>query len=396
MSFSNRIYSNSNLGVIASIPLDVKNLADVVLTTPINQQVLAYDSALGVWENQNQSGGAGGDIYDGQNLGAGDGLFGTRTGVAPNFDLNFKSLTSAGSSINYTATATEVDLSVDASVIPLGSLQDMGLSGPVEDDVLTFKTGAWRDSQPLVKDAVNTGVGAGLYVSNVAGTLNFKTLANTTTIAWTPEGGDVGANVQAPAIDINDFLNAPVGSVIGTTDAQVMTNKVMDSTSNTIRADYLDNVGGRILVAGLQPPLGSILTIPSPQPTAIAHWLAPVSQPNYKWDFGAEITTNDDNLVSNGTASSLSPPDNEFWNREVSIPKNVVFKNLSFHSNMTPPTTLTLLKNGLPFKNIVLTQSFFTIPLLTLNTYAGGDTLGMRITALTAVPFNFHCSIFSA
>lgn len=99
-------------------------------------------------------------------------------------------------------------------------------------------------------------VESNLVISNMSGTLgvpNGGTGKGTLASGKVLVGSDTGA--------ISDVKNAPVGDFVGTTDVQNLTNKILDSSTNTLSCDQLKTTGANVVISSASPPVsGQILT----------------------------------------------------------------------------------------------------------------------------------------
>jgi hypothetical protein len=111
-------------GLLNTKPDNLTELADVVITSPIDGQSLVYDDSSGKWVNETVSGGGGGgsgEFNTASNIGSsGVGIYKQKTGA----NLEFKKVNAGSTKISITddTSNSEVDIDVNEANLTLGNL----------------------------------------------------------------------------------------------------------------------------------------------------------------------------------------------------------------------------------------------------------------------------------
>jgi hypothetical protein len=199
--------------------LNINDSSNILITTlqPGISVILSAKTAPDTWEIVNF-----GETITASNVGVGGvGLFYQKTGSI----LEFKNINNGSSKITVTDDVAnrEVDIDVNESAIPINNL-----SGTLN----VSKGGTGRTTLDSGKVLVGNGTGA-----------------------------------------VITTKDAPAGDFVGTTDVQVITNKTITDSSNSVTADFLRTTGADVGVAAAAPPsIGQVLTATS---ATTANWQTP-------------------------------------------------------------------------------------------------------------------------
>jgi len=139
----------------------------------------------------------------------------------------------------YVATSNSSGASTTAvGPTTLDDLQGVTISGVTDGDMLLYDgvDERWENTPSTTGSNIGLG-GVGIFKQKTLGELEFKNInAGSSKITITDDTGndEIDIDVDESSIAIANLSGAPSGSVVGTTDAQTLTNKTIDADSNTI------------------------------------------------------------------------------------------------------------------------------------------------------------------
>lgn len=212
------VRSHATQGVIyvtINIGGDLEGLHDVVVTAPVDGDVLVYDSATQTWQNAPQTGGSG-EVNTASNLGSGAGVFASKVGA----DLQFKSLV-AGSGVTLTPTGTTITITASGAGGAVDSVN--GQTGVVvldTDDVAEGATNLYHTPARAAAAAPVQSVNGQTGAVNLSGSyaplshVGSGGAAHATVVA----GGDAGFMSGADKTKLDSIAS---GATANATDAQL-------------------------------------------------------------------------------------------------------------------------------------------------------------------------------
>lgn len=208
--------------------------------------------------------------------------------------------------------------------------------------------------------------------------LPFKGLSATTNkITLTSNPTTLGVDVAEGNIPINNLLNAPVGTVVGTTDAQILTNKNMTSATNNIAAKNLHSATTIINVsAATAPNVGQVLTATS---AVAATWQNPSTGAiiNSKYTATDDASTTSSSYVSIDGLSATPSAGTYFVTFSSSGSGTVVGADMSYaifkNGNIIDHTT-----RNMDFDGGVLTRYDMTLHTQDIISVNGSEIIDVR------------------
>lgn len=266
----------TNVGVTSinlasgDVTLGVDGLDDANIVTPINGDVLTFNSTSLKWEAIAPPGAGGGEANTGANIGTGEGVFSSKVGT----ELQFRSL----EGLNGISVTTNIDkIVIDGSSIPQGTVTSVGLvdatagldfiilntpvtvSGDISIELATIAGVAGTfatpsavtvDSKGRITSITNNPVSSvqNLFESFIANDLTNITasiLTDTLTIKGNTTNNDISTTITTAPNELIISLN-PTGTPVGTFDfASVTVNsrgRITNIASNTALQNVVDDI----------------------------------------------------------------------------------------------------------------------------------------------------------
>ncbi|MCC5631701.1 hypothetical protein LC613_28705 [Nostoc sphaeroides CHAB 2801] len=276
------LYNKTEVDTLVNArPDTLIELTDVVITTPLDGQALVYDTATSKWVNETVSGGGGGsgEVNTSSNVGiAGVGIFKQKTGV----DFEFKKLNAGSAKVSITddAANSEVDIDINEANLTLGNI---GGTLPITKG----GTGSTSASNAL------TALGAASSSALTSHTSNTSNPHNTTAA----QVGNTVAQWNANKLQSFDVASA------SPTNGQVLTY----NTTNARWQPSNPSSGGGTLVQAVYGTTNTAVTVSSGTTTSIglSATITPTSTSNFLYITGT---------VANMIKSSTTPFANTWVN----------------------------------------------------------------------------------
>jgi hypothetical protein len=187
--------------------LTLDDVTDVDVSGAVPGQILTFDGTG--WIASGANGGTG-ETNTASNIGPGEGIFATKTGV----DLEFKSIL-AGSGVSVTDFGNNLTLALDAG---LSNLDDVDTSGAVANQILRFNGTEWVASteSPTAGEA-NTfssrpGTGEEVIASKIGVDLQFKRLRASGNIVLSSDGNEITIGTASNVGEANTASNVGTGA----------------------------------------------------------------------------------------------------------------------------------------------------------------------------------------
>lgn len=284
---------------------ELEEIHDVLITSPVDGQVLQYSAASGLWKNETLIGGGGGEANTASNVGtAGVGIFKQKTGV--NFE--FKKVNAGSNKITVTDDTgnNEVDIDVDESNLSIFTSTTKGVAPASGGGTTNYlrADGTWATPP-------GGSGGSGDVVGPASATDNAIARFDTTT----------GKLIQDSAVTIDDSGNISTSGTVDGRDISVdgskldgiEANATADQTAAEIKIAYESNANTNAYTDAEKTKLAGIETAAdvtdaanvsaAGAPIISSGAGAPTSTPTKVGDIYID-TTADDAYIAVGIASS--------------------------------------------------------------------------------------------
>ena len=133
----------------------------------------------------------------------------------------------------------------------------------------------------VVSGAAQPTSGLVLTTTGTGQTASWQDAGSVIGVLQVPNGGTGDSTLTANGVlvgngtsPVSTSKQAPSGSFVGTTDTQVLTNKTITGTTNTVRATQLATSGTDVTLGSAAPTTGQVLTATS---ATAANWQTPSS-----------------------------------------------------------------------------------------------------------------------
>ncbi len=241
-------YSKTEVDTLVAASDTLVELADVVISSPSNTQVLTYNSTTSKWTNQTISAGAG-ETNTASNIGVGGvGIFKQKTGV----NLEFKNINAASTKVNVTNDTTNNEVDIDVVEANL-SLSNIGGTLPISkggtgantaSDALIALGGATNTS--LISHTSNTSNPHNTTAAQVGNSIaqwNTDKIQSVAVSATTPTNGQIltynSANTRwepttaSAATTASSITFTPTGSIAATNVQAAIAEAALEAVQTT-------------------------------------------------------------------------------------------------------------------------------------------------------------------
>lgn len=202
----------------------------------VGGNIFGWARDLNDWlkEVQNLAVGGGGETNTASNLGSGEGVFASKSGV----DLEFKSLV-GGTGISLSSTATEI--TIDRDAVSLDDLSDVDLTGAVQGSILYRNATEWVVLPPGTSGQFleTQGPSADPQWADVSGSVSLQNAYDVGRSITTTSPNPVAINVPTPASDNALDISGQV-RLIGPADSTIVGDVTGVTTSQTLFGNNLD------------------------------------------------------------------------------------------------------------------------------------------------------------